>query len=126
MKNKLLAVLSLLTALFLGLTVGLFLGRNAAGEAVTVSVSSRLQTAPSASPETTEETGAAVVYPINVNTADRDTLTLLPGIGPVLAQRIIDYRDRHGPFTAAEQLTSVEGIGEGRAEAIMDLITVGG
>lgn len=126
MKNKLLAVLSLLTALFLGLTVGLFLGRNAAGEAVTVSVPSRLQTAPSAAPETTEETGAATVYPINVNTADRDTLALLPGIGPVLAQRMIDYRDRHGPFTAAEQLTNVEGIGEGRAEAIMDLITVGG
>ena len=46
--------------------------------------------------------------------------------GEVLAQRIVDYRTRHGSFTAPEQLTMVEGIGEGRAEAILDLVTVGG
>lgn len=128
MKNKLLAILPVLTALFAGLTLGLFLGRNVPGGTVSVSVPARLQTMPTVTTalETAAETARSVVFPININTADADELTELPGIGEVLAQRIVDYRTRHGSFTAPEQLTMVEGIGEGRAEAILDLVTVGG
>jgi competence protein ComEA len=61
---------------------------------------------------------------ININTATLAQLDSLPGIGPVLAQRILDYRAAHGPFTAPGQLTLVEGIGQKRLADILDLITV--
>ncbi len=50
-------------------------------------------------------------YRIDVNTANADDLSLLPGIGPGLAQRIIDRRESVGPFTASEQVDQVKGIG---------------
>ncbi|MBQ6248955.1 MAG: helix-hairpin-helix domain-containing protein [Oscillospiraceae bacterium] len=60
---------------------------------------------------------------IDINDADADTLTLLPGIGPVLGQRIVDYRQAHGPFTAPEQLLQVQGIGQKTLEGLRDYIT---
>ncbi|NOZ08972.1 MAG: helix-hairpin-helix domain-containing protein [FCB group bacterium] len=49
---------------------------------------------------------------INVNTADAISLTELPGIGPALAKRIIDYRENSGDFKSPEELTKVRGIGK--------------
>lgn len=49
--------------------------------------------------------------PVNVNLADSLELQLLPGVGPVLAQRIIDYRQQHGTFRSAEDLDKIYGIG---------------
>jgi len=49
--------------------------------------------------------------PINVNLASADELRLLPGIGPTLAQRIVESRAKHGPFANVRQLTRVHGIG---------------
>ena len=60
---------------------------------------------------------------IDVNAADADTLTLLPGIGPVLGQRIVDYRETHGPYTAPEQLLQVQGIGPKTLAGLQDYIT---
>ncbi|HHY76336.1 MAG TPA: competence protein ComEA [Firmicutes bacterium] len=51
-------------------------------------------------------------YPINVNTATQKELEALPGIGPVLARAIIDYREKAGPFRKVEELLNVSGIGE--------------
>ena len=62
---------------------------------------------------------------ININLASQSELTDLPGIGNVLASRIIDYRRQHGDFLRIEDLRNVSGIGEKRFEAIMDKITVG-
>ena len=62
---------------------------------------------------------------INVNTAPADELKRLPGIGDVLAEAIIAYREQHGPFAAAEELLKVKGIGEARLAAIIDHITLG-
>lgn len=126
MKNKLLTVLLILTALFAGLTLGLFLGRNPAGGSVTVSVPAQAQSAPAAAQTQPEASSVGTALAVNINTADVAGLAQLPGIGEVLAQRIVDYRTIHGRFTAVEQLTNVEGIGEGKLEAILEQITIGG
>ena len=62
---------------------------------------------------------------ININVASQSELTDLPGIGNVLAGRIVDYRHQHGPFSRIEDIRNVSGIGEKRFEAIRDRITVG-
>jgi competence ComEA-like helix-hairpin-helix protein len=56
--------------------------------------------------------------PIPINTATAAQLDALPGIGPALAQRIIDYRTEHGPFTSIDDLTKVRGIGPALMEKI--------
>lgn len=61
---------------------------------------------------------------ININYATQEELETLPGIGPVLAQRIIEYREEYGPFVDIEELINVEGIGEALLDRIRDLITV--
>jgi comEA protein len=61
---------------------------------------------------------------INLNTADEETLDLLPGIGPAYAQRIVEYRAENGPFHTIEEIMLVSGIGENKFEAMKDLITV--
>jgi len=56
---------------------------------------------------------AAWAGPVNVNTADANTLAReLDGIGPVKAQAIVEYRQKNGPFRAAEDLLKVQGIGQ--------------
>jgi len=61
---------------------------------------------------------------VNVNSASLQELDTLPGIGPVLAQRILDYRAANGPFGKVEDLQQVEGLGPGIFEKIKDLVTV--
>jgi competence protein ComEA len=61
---------------------------------------------------------------ININTATLEQLDSLPGIGPAIAQRIIDYREKVGGFKAVEEITEVSGIGEATLAKIKDLITV--
>lgn len=62
---------------------------------------------------------------VNINTADSETLQTLPGIGPVLAGRIIDHRNEHGRFTTIEELIYVKGIGDATMEKLRPLITIG-
>jgi competence protein ComEA len=62
---------------------------------------------------------------INLNTAGDAELQQLPGIGSILSQRIIDYRQTNGPFRNPEEITRVFGVGAKKYEAIKDLITVG-
>lgn len=65
-------------------------------------------------------------FPIDINTADKQTLTELPGIGPAAAGNILAYRQEHGKFHSVQELLNVDGIGTGKLESILDLITVGG
>lgn len=60
---------------------------------------------------------------LDVNTAGLAKLMDLPGIGPALASRIIDYRTRHGHFKAPDELIRVKGIGPAKMQRILPLIT---
>ncbi len=60
---------------------------------------------------------------ININIADKNMLKKLPGIGDVLAQRIVDYRIQNGLFSSKEEIINVSGIGEKTYESIRELIT---
>lgn len=71
-------------------------------------------------PSGTAQPGA----PINLNAATEADLDTLPGIGPALAQRIIDYRTQHGAFRSVDELRNVSGIGDAKFAEIKDLVTV--
>jgi competence protein ComEA len=61
---------------------------------------------------------------VNLNTAGLGELEALPGIGPALAQHIIDYRAQHGEFRTVDELRQVSGIGDAKFAAVKDLVTV--
>jgi competence protein ComEA len=68
--------------------------------------------------------GASASGPVNLNTASLTELQTLPGVGPVLAQRIVDYRAGHGGFKSVGELRNVSGIGDTRFQQLKDLVTV--
>jgi len=68
---------------------------------------------------------AAPEAKVNINTASAEELTTLPGIGPSYAQRIVEHREKNGPFKRPEDLLGVRGIGDKTFERIRDRITVG-
>ena len=104
-----------LTALFLSLLLGLFLRDRRAVDAPAF-VETEL-TAPI-------EEVRPDPSPVNLNTADAEALTALPGIGEELARRIAAYREANGPFAAVEDLTKVSGIGQGKLAALEGWSTV--
>lgn len=61
---------------------------------------------------------------ININTADTGELTKLPGIGPVIAQRIVAYRDEHGAFETIDEISKVRGIGPVKVDQIKSFLKV--
>ena len=61
---------------------------------------------------------------ININVADKSALDSLPGVGPALAQRIIDYRQTNGQFSDIAELKKVPGIGESKFNQLKDKITI--
>ena len=124
MKKPRIHILAAVTFVFAAFLAGFFAGRNLTRTPVQIST----MPAPAAETQFTEETTPEQTEPaiININTATAAQLETLPGIGPVLAQRIIDYRTEYGPFQTVGDLTNVSGIGTKKLEAVLDLITVGG
>ncbi|MFC6239067.1 helix-hairpin-helix domain-containing protein [Longivirga aurantiaca] len=68
--------------------------------------------------------GGVPAGPVNLNTATIDDLDTLPGVGPVMAGRILDWRTQHGRFASVDQLREVSGIGERTFERLSPLVTV--
>jgi competence protein ComEA len=81
------------------------------GELITVGVSAPAE-------------GSGVGGLVNLNTATVTQLQGLPGVGPVLAQRIVDYRTRWGPFQSVDELRKVSGIGDATFAELEPLVTI--
>lgn len=114
----------LITLLFLALVLGFHLGTRRSEASFNVIEDF---TAASPAPAAKPDSDAAEEYTgekININTANAIELQKLEGIGPVLAQRIIDYREANGGFDTIEDITSVSGISVKTYEANRDRITV--
>ncbi len=71
---------------------------------------------------TTQQTQKEPLFPLNINTATKEELICVPGIGDVYATRIIAFREQHGGFSALEQLTEIKGIGEKRLQAFREYL----
>lgn len=122
MKNTPFSILACVCLVLCAFLCGLYLGRGMDRDVIRTEV----LFSEAESSGSTDPTNATIPGKININTADLDTLMTLEGIGETYAQRIIDYRDTHGAFTAIADIVNVPGIGSKRFEAIMDKITVGG
>lgn len=77
-------------------------------------------------PTASQAPTAAIVFPLNINTATLEELDQLPGIGPVLAQNILAYRQVIGAFESLDQLLNIADIGPQTYQAILPFLTLGG
>ncbi len=126
------------TVIFSAFVSGYFIGRNQVVESQVIlsqnQPSTQVETlleepqeeappnesAPSVAPTPTP----AEPLQININTASATQLDTLPGIGPALAQRIVDYRQKAGLFETPQELVAVSGIGENNLEAMLPYIII--
>ena len=106
-------------ALSLCLVLGVFIGRN---------TQSKFHVLPTDESDQSLDSSVSVQdedYRLNINTATKVQLMELPGIGDVLADRIIAYRDEYGSFSSVDALMEVNGLGEQKLKEIESLIKVG-
>ena len=98
--------------------------RVADGEQVSIGVPAAVDAAPAGPAASGDAAAPAAGGKVDLNKATLEQLDGLPGVGPVTAQRILDWRTRSGKFSRVDQLREVEGIGERRFSQLKDLVTV--
>lgn len=109
-------------AVSLALAVGVRLTAPS-GEPVSMAPADRSQAVWTENAPVSEDPARPMGLKIDINSADADTLALLPGVGEVLAGRIIGYREENGAFAEISDIMAVEGIGPGTFDKIKDYIT---
>jgi competence protein ComEA len=87
-----------------------------------VVVPKRGAAAPAGAPSAGGPAGVPSSGPVHLSTATLEQLDSLPGIGPVTAQKILDYRQKQGAFTSVDELDAVPGIGPARLDQLKDLV----
>ncbi len=107
---------ALIMLVFTALMIGIFIGRNT------------IHSTPKNSDEFSITSSESQIDSgkVNINSADENTLTMLPGIGPALAKRIVEYREANGDFLKITDLTNVKGIGDETVEKLKEYIITGG
>ena len=110
------------TALFVTFTLAFFIGRSSVHAQITTerAPEALVRELPEPAPEPEPDPAAR----LELNRATRAELEALPGIGPVLAERIVAWRSANGPFVSVEQIMDVEGIGEKKLAELRDSIYV--
>ena len=117
MKNER-SILLLVCSLSLMLVLGIFIGRNWNTKVVPLSENN--------TPLPESVTAEMPAYRLDINTATQNQFMELPGIGEIIADRIIAYRDENGAFTSIDELLYVDGIGEAKLQQIERFIRIGG
>lgn len=117
-----------LTIAFFAFVGGYFLGQSSMGQTVSIRTEfptpSEEAAVETTAPASAEPDATPTSRKININTASRTELETLPGIGEVLAERIIDYRQNVGKFRTIYDITNVKGIGEKTLAEMEEFITV--
>ena len=111
-------ILLFICAISVSLVLGIFLGRNLHNEDVVLSNNTTYETVP-VQMERQD-------YRLDINEATKLQLMELPGIGEIIADRILAYREKNGSFQSTDELMKVEGIGEKKLQDIAELIKAGG
>jgi competence protein ComEA len=86
-------------------------------DGVQIVVPAHVSAAGAGGPAATQPAG-----PVHLNTATLEDLDALPGIGPVTAQKILDFRQQHGAFSSVDELDAISGIGPARLDQLRDLV----
>lgn len=102
-----------ITAILFALLLGFWLGRNWGGDKTVIHISSE------------DSDRIPVSGKLNINAATVQELDALPGIGIVLGNRIVEYRNTYGPFTDISQILNIEGISQNLYMSIQDYIYAG-
>jgi competence protein ComEA len=92
-------------------------------DGVQIMVPAKTTTPGGSSTESARGASGAPTGPVSLSSATLDELDQLPGVGPITAQKIVDYRTEHGPFASVDDLDAVPGIGPTRIEQLRELVT---